>query len=266
MLLQKVKRFLLAASIAFAAPCVMAQITADNTIYTSPAILTQSMMEDHAALVQQLFDVKCTPQQKAKHFQLIKNYWVNNDYKGMQDINNNLNFYRQLKKIPKAELDATVLQLRSALIMNIIEDAAAAEDSEWYLQNYYAAHPPLVRADFPLLKETADAVIDCEFFINKELKGLKVITVTNEQRKVAYKELAKQWVTFDSEKKKTIMNGASRMALIFFRWNKMGTMEKINIKLHYVGEKYLSPAEKTAYKNEMAQSNTGTGGQQWGFL
>jgi hypothetical protein len=70
------------------------------------------------------------------------------------------------------------------------------------LQNYLASHPPLASEDIPLIKETADVLIDCEFFINRDLKAIKVTTITNEQREAAYKELAKQWVTFDPDKKK----------------------------------------------------------------
>jgi hypothetical protein len=242
-----------------------AQQQNDRVIYSSPVMLTQSMMEQHAQLVQQLLDITYTPQQKATHFQLIKNYWIQNDYKGMQNIESNLQYAEQLYRLPADELKATFLQTRSSLIINLIEDAKQAEDSRWYLQNYLAAHPPLMAGDIPFIKETADALIDCEFFINRDLKGMKVTALTKEQRQAAYKDLGKEWLTLEADKKKKIMLGVSQMQLIFYRWNKTDALGKANIKLQYVGQQYLSANEKTALRNAAAQSNQ-LRNQQWGML
>lgn len=242
-----------------------AQSQVDEVVYSKPILLTQKMMERHAQLVQQLLEINYTPQDKQKHFQLIKNYWIQNDYKGMRNIESNLQYAEQLYCMPAEELRASLLQTRSSLIINLIEDATYAEDSRWYLQNYLAAHPPLVAGDIPFIKETADALIDCEFFINRDLKGMKVTPLTKEQREAAYKELGKQWIVFDAEKKKKIMLCLSQMQLIFYRWNKMDVLGKANIKLQYVGEQHLSVSEKTALRNAMAQNNQ-LKSQQWGML
>jgi hypothetical protein len=242
-----------------------AQQQNDGIIYSSPVILTQGMMEKHAQLVQQLLDIAYTPQQKATHFQLIKNYWIQNDYQGIQNITSNLQYAEQLYGLPAEELKATMTQTRSSLIVNLIEDAEQAEDSRWYLQNYLAAHPPLVAGDIPFIKETADALVDCEYFINRDLKGMKVTALTKEQRQAAYKDLGKEWGTFDAGKKKKIMLGVSQMQLIFYRWNKMDALGKANIKLQYVGEQYLTANDKTALRNVRAQ-NSQLRSQQWGML
>jgi hypothetical protein len=244
---------------------VSAQGNSNEVIYHSPELLTKTMMEKHAQLVQQLLDITYTAQQKEKHFQLIKNYWIQNDYKGMQNIAGNLQYAEQLYSLPADEMKATFLQTRSSLIINLIEDGKQAADSRWYLQNYLAVHPPLVAGDIPFIKETADALIDCEYFINRDLKGGKVTPLTTEQREAAYKELGKQWKTFDAEKKKKIMLGVSQMQLIFYRWNKMDALGKANIKLQYVGEQFLSANEKTALHNAAAQ-NSQLRNQQWGML
>lgn len=249
----------------FGLSALRAQQLNDREIYSKPVILTQSMMERHAQLVQQLLGINYTPQDKQKHFQLIKNYWIQNDYKGMRNIESNLQYAEQLNSMPAEELKATLLQTRSSLIINLIEDATHAEDSRWYLQNYLAAHPPLVAGDIPFIKETAGALIDCEFFINRDLKGMKVTPLTKEQREAAYKELGKQWITFDAGKKKKIMLGVSQMQLIFYRWNRMDALAKAKIKLQYVGDKYLSNNEKAALTNAMAQNNQ-LKSQQWGML
>ena len=259
------KKILVLFLILFGISNLTAQQQIDPVIYSSPLMLTQSMMEKHAQLVQQLLDVTYTSQQKEKHFQLIKNYWIQNDYKGMQNIEGNLKYAEQLNSMPAEELRATLVQTRSSLIINLLEDATHAEDSRWYLQNYLAAHPPLVAGEIPFIKETADALIDCEFFINRDLKGMKVTSLTKEQRQAAYKDLGKEWVTFDAEKKKKIMLGVSEMQLIFYRWNKMDALGKANLKLQYVGEQYLSANEKAALRSAIAQSNQ-LRSQQWGML
>ena len=223
------------------------------------------MLEQHAELVQQLLGITYTPQQKEKHFQLIKNYWLKNDYKGMQNITGNLAYAEQLRQFNKEEFHATIKQVRSALIISLIEDGKNAEDSRWYLENYFAVFPPLIAGDIPFIKETADALIDCEFFINRDLKGMKITPLTKEQREAAYKELGKQWIAFDAEKKKKIMLGVSQMQLIFYRWNKMDAVGTATINLQYVGEHYRSVNEKTALRNAMAQ-NSQLNSQQWGML
>jgi hypothetical protein len=195
-----------------------AQHSYDDVVYQSPVLLTRSMMEQHAQLVQKLLDVTYTPQQKLKHFQLIKDYWVKNDYKGMQNIGNNLQYAQQLFSYSEAELQAVIKQVRSALIIYLIEDGKQAEDSRWYLQTYLAAHPPLITGKIPFVKETADALLDCEFFINKELKSMKVTVLSKEQREAAYKELSAQWLSLDSEKKKAIMRGVSNMGMVAWRY------------------------------------------------
>ncbi len=67
------------------------------------------MMEQHAQFVQQLLDINYTAQQKEMHYQLTKVYWQRNDYKGMQAIQSNLEFAKQLKALPAAELKAIIL-------------------------------------------------------------------------------------------------------------------------------------------------------------
>lgn len=244
---------------------VQAQNANNEVIYSSPMLLTQSMMEQQANLVQMLLDLKYTPQQKEKHFQLIKKYWMTNDYEGMQAIQSNLQFYEQLLQLSEKERKATVQQVRSSLIMSLIEDAKTKEDSRWYLQNYYDQHPPLIAGTIPFIQETADALIDCEFFINQHLKGIKVTPITKEQREAAYSELGKQWITFDHEKKKKIMEGTSQMQLIFYRWGQMDALGKAKIKLQYVGEKYLTVGEKNAIHNAASQNNE-LRNQQWGMM
>ncbi|XVJ65285.1 MAG: hypothetical protein HEQ40_03615 [Lacibacter sp.] len=227
------------------------------------------MMEQHAQLVQKLLDVTYTPQQKLKHFQLIKDYWVKNDYKGMQNIGNNLQYAQQLFSYSEAELQAVIKQVRSALIIYLIEDGKQAEDSRWYLQTYLAAHPPLITGKIPFVKETADALLDCEFFINKELKSMKVTVLSKEQREAAYKELSAQWLSLDSEKKKAIMRGVSNMGMVAWRWAKMSNLDKIFVKAQYVGEQYLTQAERNAYQKAIAQTNSQLQqlhGQQWGLI
>jgi hypothetical protein len=244
---------------------VSAQGNSNEVIYHSPELLTKTMMEKHAQLVQQLLDITYTAQQKEKHFQLIKNYWLQNDYKGMQNIAGNLQYAEQLYSLPADEMKATFLQTRSSLIINLIEDGKQAADSRWYLQNYLAAHPPLVAGDIPFIRETADALIDCGYFINRDLKGMKVTPLSKEQREAAYKDLGKEWLSFDAEKKKKIMLGVSQIQLIFYRWHKMDALGKANIKLQYVGEQFLSANEKTALRNAAAQNNQ-LRNQQWGML
>ncbi len=249
---------------------VNAQYTsANDVVFETPLLLTKTMMEQHAQLVQKLLDVTYTPLQKQKHFQLIKDYWIKNDYKGMQNIAGNLQYAQQLQQFSEQELNAVIKQVRSALIIDLIEDGKQAEDSRWYLKTYLAAHPPLVAGDIPFIQETADAILDCEFFINKELKSKKVLALTKEQREAAYKELASQWSAFDMEKKKTLMRGVSNMGLIAYRWKTMSALDKVFVKAQYVGPQYLTPAEKNAYQNAIAQNNSQMQqlrGQQWGLL
>lgn len=237
----------------------------DPVIYQTPVPLTQSMLETHAQLVQQLLDLRYQPEQKEKHFQFVKNYWVRKDPKGIQAVLGNLEYYEQLQGLPAAERAATMLQLRSALILNLTEDAKRAEDSRWYLQNYYAAHPPLVPGPLPFLKETADALMDCEQFIQRELKGRPVKSLSPEQRKAGYEELSKVWKTLDREKQKATLLGASRMSLIFYRWKQMGPLERAGIKQQYVGDAYLTTAEKQALARAAAAASQ-LRGQQWDLL
>lgn len=244
---------------------VHAQNAKNDIIYDSSIPLTQGMMEQQANLVQMLLDLKYTPQQKEKHFQLIKDYWIANDFEGMQSIQSNLQFYEQLLQLTEKERKATVQQVRSSLIMSLIEDAETKVDSRWYLQNYYAEHPPLIAGTIPFIQETADALIDCEYFINQHLKGIKVTPVTKEQRVAAYNELGKQWITFDTDKKKKIMQGASQMQLIFYRWSQMDALGKATIKLQYVGEQYLTLSEKNTIRNAATQNNV-LRNQQWGMM
>jgi hypothetical protein len=154
---------------------VSAQQNRDEIIYQSPMLLTKAMMDQHAQFVQQLLDINYTTQQKEKHYQLIKVYWQSNDYKGMQAIQSNLEFAKQLKALPAAEMKATILQMRSSLILSLIQDAKNAEDSKWYLQNYLAANPPLASEDIPFIKETADGLIDGEFFINRDQLCIRLV-------------------------------------------------------------------------------------------
>jgi hypothetical protein len=240
-----------------------------DVVYKSPVLLTKSMMEQHAQLVQKLLDVTYTPQQKDKHFQLIKDYWIKNDFNGIQNIANNLQYAQQLFSYKETELVAVIKQVRSALIIDLIEDSKKAEDSRWYLQIYLAAHPPLITGEIPFVKETADALLDCEFFINKELKGQKVTPLSKEQREAAYKDLSVQWLSLDNEKRKVLMRGVSNMGLVAWRWTKMSYLDKVFVKAQYVGEKYLTPAERNAYQNAIAQANSQlqqSHGQQWGLI
>lgn len=251
-------------------PKTEAQYTSNNdVVYEMPMLLTKTMMEQHAQLVQKLLDVTYTPQQKEEHFQLIKDYWIKKDYKGMQNIAGNLQYAQQLLQFSEQELNAVIKQVRSALIIDLIEDGKQAEDSRWYLQTYLAAHAPIVATEILFIQETADAILDCEFFINRELKSKKVLALTKEQREAAYKELAKQWVTFDNEKKKTLMRGVSNMGLIAYRWKTMSALDKVFVKAQYVGEQYLTAAEKSAYQNAITQTNSQLQqlrGQQWGLI
>jgi hypothetical protein len=244
---------------------LVVQCQENEVVYASPAMLTKGMMQDHAELVQLLLDLHYTPQQMEEHFRLIRAYWMTNDYKGMQAIQSNLQLNEQLKQLSENERKATVLQMRSSLIISLIEDAKTKADSRWYLQNYFAAYPPLIRGEIPFIQETADALIDCEFFINQQLKGFKVQPLTKEQREAAYKELAKQWSSLDVPTKKKIMTGASQMQLIFYRWKQMDAFGKANIKLQYVGEQYLTTNEKSALINAVAQNNE-LKNQQWGMI
>lgn len=267
--MRSVINFLFVLIVFFCGQSLKAQHSYDDVVYQSPVLLTKSMMEQHAQFVQKLLDVTYTPQQKQKHFQLIKDYWVKNDYKGMQNISNNLQYAKQLFSYSEAELQAVIKQVRSALIIDLIEDGKQAEDSRWYLQTYLAAHPPLLTGEIPFIKETADALLDCEFFINKELKSMKVKALSKEQREAAYKELSAQWLSLNSEKKKTLMRGVSNMGLVAWRWAKMSYLDKIFVKAQYVGEQYLTQAERNAYQKAIAQTNSQLQqlhGQQWGLI
>jgi hypothetical protein len=267
--MRSVINFLFVLIVFFCGQSLKAQHSYDDVVYQSPVLLTKSMMEQHAQLVQKLLDVTYTSQQKQKHFQLIKDYWVKNDYKGMQNISNNLQYAQQLFSYSEAELLAVIKQVRSALIIDLIEDGKQAEDSRWYLQTYLAAHPPLITGEIPFVKETADALLDCEFFINKELKSMKVTVLSKEQREAAYKDLSAQWLSLDSEKKKTIMRGVSNMGLVAWRWTKMSNLDKIFVKAQYVGEQYLTQAERNAYQKAIAQTNSQLQqlhGQQWELI
>lgn len=237
----------------------------DPVIFSSPVPLTQSMLENHAQLVQQLLDLRYRPEQQEKHYQLVKNYWLRQDQNGIQAVLGNLHYYEQLQALPAAERTATMLHLRSALILNLTEDAKRAEDARWYLQNYYAAHPPLVPGQLPFLKETADALIDCEQFIQRELKGRPVKPLSPEQRKAGYEELSKVWKTLDHEKQKATLLGASHMSLVFYRWKQMGPLERAGIKQQYVGDAYLTAAEKQALSRAAASASQ-LRGQQWNLI
>lgn len=254
--MRSVINFLFVLVVFFCGQSLKAQHSYDDVVYQSPVLLTKSMMEQHAQLVQKLLDVTYTLQQKQKHFQFIKDYWVKNDYKGMQNIINNLHYAQQLFTYSEAELQAVIKQVRSALIIDLIEDGKQAEDSRWYLQNYLAAHPPLIAGEIPFIKETANALLDCELFINKELKSMKVKALSKEQREAAYKELSAHWLSLDSEKKKTLMRGVSNMGLVAWRWTKMSYLDKIFVKAQYVGEQYLTQAERNAYQKAIAQTNS----------
>lgn len=267
--MQSVKNIFITVILFLSSQSLQAQELHEGVVYQSPVLLTKSMMEQHALLVQKLLDVTYTPQQKLKHFQLIKDYWVKNDYKGMQNISNNLQYAQQLFSYSEAELQAVIKQVRSALIIDLIEDGKQAEDSRWYLQTYLAAHPPLIIGEIPFVKETADALLDCEFFINKELKGQKVIALNKEQREAAYKELSAQWLKLDNEKKKILMRGVSNMGLVAWRWTKMSYLDKVFVKAQYVGEKHLTTDERNAYQKAIAQTNAQMQqlhGQQWGLI
>jgi hypothetical protein len=217
-----------------------------DIIYTSPEPLTKTMLRQHAQLVQDLLDVKYSPEQLATHHRLIKNYWVKGDYNGITSVKGNISFYAELKQLSAEAYRANIQSMRPALILNLMEDAAKREDSKWFLETYYAAHPPLIKEGIPFIRETADALLDGEYFINKTLKGKSVARITTEQRELAYVELARQWQQFDADTRKQIMTGASQMSLVFYRWNQLSAAERAGVKMKYVGENYLSPAERNA--------------------
>jgi hypothetical protein len=235
----------------------------DEPIYAEPFLLTQQMLARHARLVQLLLDVRYNEAQLQKHFSLVKAYWQKKDHKGMQAVMGNLQFYEEIVSKTPEEQKAFVRQIRSTLIISLIDDSKKAEDSKWYLQNYYAAHPPLLQADIPLVKETADDLIDFEFFKNRTLKGLAVKAITPLQRDSAYAQLAAAWKTFSAAKKKEIMIGASRLALIQYGWKNLGSLDKIDLKLRYVGRKYVSDAEYRQYQQALAKLSSGNRSSQW---
>lgn len=238
----------------------------DETIYSEPYPLTQQMLTQHAQLVQLLLNLPYSETQLQKHFSLVKAYWQKRDYKGMQAVMGNMQFYEEILAKPAEEQKAFVRQIRSTLIISLIDDSKKAEDSKWYLQNYYTVHPPILQADIPLIKETADDLIDFEFFKNKTLKGIAVRFISQTQRDSAYAQLASAWKTFSSPKKKDIMIGASRLALIQYGWKNLGALDKIDLKLRYVGRKYVNDAEYRQYQQALAKFSSGNRGSQWQLI
>jgi hypothetical protein len=241
---------------------VLAQKNSD-VIYNEPYPLTQQMLTQHAKLVRLLLDLRYNESQLQKHFDLVKAYWQKQDEKGMQAVLGNLQFYKEILSKPAEEQKAFVRQIRSTLIISLIDDSKKAEDSKWYLQNYYAAHPPLLLADIPLIKETADDLIDFETFKNKTLKRLPVKAVTQSQRDSAYAQLTAAWKKFSAAKKKEIMLGASRLALIQHGWKSLSALDKIDLKLRYVGRQYVSDAEYRQYQQALAKLWAETRSTQW---
>lgn len=242
------------------------QLQQNEIIYATPVPLTASMLQRHAILVQQLLDIRYTPQQLQKHYQLVQVYWESGDYNGIQAIQGNLQFAEELNQLPQDERAATISQLRSTLIINLIEDAGKALDSRWYLDNYFTAHPPLLQGDIPFITETADALIDAEYFINRELKGIATQPLTAAQRSVARKQLTAAWPGFDYDTKKQIMNGISKLSLVALRWKKIPPSERIALKVQYAGEQYLTNTERSVYQQAMLQQRQSAMSNQWGVI
>lgn len=236
-----------------------------DIVYSDPEPLTKTMLRNHAQLVQDLLGLTYTPAQRATHYQLIKDYWIKGDYNGIVSVKGNLSFYAELKQLPPDAYQATVRSMRPALILNLMEDAQVREDSRWFLQNYFAAHPPLMNDGIPFTRETADALLDSEYFINKTLKGRSVQLITTEQRQLAYVELAKQWKQFDTDTRKQIMTGVSQMSLVFYRWNQLSPAEKAAVKIKYVGEKYLSASERNAIQ-QSSLAGASNQASHWGLI
>jgi|GEM_PF-6252772 len=236
----------------------------DKIIYNQPFQLTQSMLERHAKLVQQLLDLTYTEEQRQKHFDLVKAYWRKNDTKGMQAIIGNLQFYDEIVAKPAEEQKAFVRQTRSALLINLIEDDA--DDSRWYLSNYYATHPPLSNEGIPLFKETADDLLNAEYFINKTLKRQPMKPLTKTQRDTAYKQLVAVWKTTSREDRKKLMLHVSKLAHVEYEWKNLAALDHTGLRLQFVGRKFVSNAEYQQHQQAMAQlngANAQVRGQQW---
>lgn len=266
MLYLKTPRLLLVMCCMLCAYTGRPQLQQNDIIYATPVPLTASMLHRHATLVQQLLDIRYTPQQLQKHYQLVQAYWETGDYNGIQAIQGNLQFAEELNQLPQDERAATISQLRSTLIINLIEDAGKAQDSRWYLDNYFAAHPPLLQGDIPFITETADALIDAEYFINRELKGIATQPLTAAQRSVARKQLTAAWPGFDYDTKKQIMNGISKLSLVALRWKKIPPSERIALKVQYAGEQYLTNTERSVYQQAMLQQRQSAMSNQWGVI
>lgn len=250
MTMKKSAIFLFAACIMLHFHPVLAQ--ADRILYETPYRLTQSMVDNHTKLVQALLDIRYSPGQTQKHADLVQQYWRKNDIKGMQAILGNLQFFEEIRQKPAEEQKAFIRQIRSALILNLVDDSKKQEDSRWYLENYFAVHQPLHASGIPLLRETADDLIAFELFKNSVLKNQPASQITRAQRDSAHRQLAEVWKTMPDRQRRDVMSGASHLALIQYRWKYLDGPAKTDIRLRYVGRAYVTDAEYRQYQESLA--------------
>jgi hypothetical protein len=259
--MKKTTILLFAAGILLHAHCALAQT--DRVLYEAPYRLTQSMLDQHALLVQTLLDLRYSPAQKQKHADLVEQYWRKNDVRGMQAVLGNLQFFEEIRQKPSEEQKAFIRQIRSALILNLIDDSKKQEDSRWYLENYFSVHQPLHASGIPLLRETADDLIEFEFFKNKVLKHQPAREITAAQRDSAHRQLAEVWKTMTDGQRRDVMSGASHLALIQYRWKHLDGPSKTGIRLRYVGRAFVSDAEYRQYQQSIATVSQHQGSDQW---
>lgn len=118
-----------------------AQVMEADVVYEAPELLTKSMLRKHAQLLQILLDIRYTPEQTARHYRFIKQYWERRDNNGIISVKANVRFYDRLAQLPPDEFRVTVESMRPSLLRVLLEEAEVREDSRWFLQTYYIAHP-----------------------------------------------------------------------------------------------------------------------------
>lgn len=209
---------------------------------------------EYAETVGWLLGLHWTPAQQTELQRHVDGYVGANDTRALATIDE-LRRTRQLLLQQPQPLRATALEMGRPDILLGLHAAArdGARDSQWLLDQYYAANPPLATGHaggLPLTRAMVDAQLDLQHFVLTEIHRRSAVPADARIREQAYRTAAATHASLTAEQQVALARQPGELARTRYGWGRASEIDRTLTRAEMGAA--LTPQEQAAARQVLA--------------
>lgn len=189
---------------------------------TAPA----AVVRGYIAYTATLLGLRYSPAQEAALTQQVHRYWATGARSQMEVVQQAATMWGTMQQVaPDVRLAAAATSRADVLIALRTAAAQGDADSQWLLDAYHAAHPPIAPGapdGLPLVAAVVDARLELDAFMAREIHRRPAPALDAAARRAAYQLAATRYARLSGREQRAVWAAPGELASTQGQWARMG--------------------------------------------